>query len=122
MSRTIDSRVVEMRFDNKHFESNVKATMSTLDKLKQSLNLTGSYDSMSGLSEAVESVRIKFSALEIMAVTALANITNSAINAGKRIVSALTIDSIKVGFSEYETKINAIQTIMSNTASKGTTM
>ena len=122
MSRTIDSRVVEMQFDNKQFESNVKATMSTLDKLKQSLNLTGSYDSMSGLSSAVESVRMKFSALEVMAVTALANITNSAINAGKRIVSALTIDPIKTGFSEYETKINAIQTIMSNTASKGTTM
>jgi tape measure domain-containing protein len=122
MSRTIDSRVVEMQFDNKQFESNVKTTMSTLDRLKQSLNMTGSYDSMSGLSGAVESVRIKFSALEVMAVTALANITNSAINAGKRIVSALTIDPIKMGFSEYETKINAIQTIMSNTASKGTTM
>lgn len=122
MSRTIDSRVVEMQFDNKQFESNVKTTMSTLDRLKQSLNMTGSYDSMSGLSGAVESVRIKFSALEVMAVTALANITNSAINAGKRIVSALTIDPIKAGFSEYETKINAIQTIMSNTASKGTTM
>ena len=40
MSRTIDSRVVEMQFDNKH-ESNVKTSMSTLDKLKQSLNLTG---------------------------------------------------------------------------------
>jgi tape measure domain-containing protein len=122
MSRTIDSRVVEMQFDNKQFESNVKATMSTLDKLKQSLNLTGSYDSMSGLSGTVESVSMKFSALEVIAVTALANITNSAINAGKRIVSALTIDPIKTGFSEYETKINAIQTIMSNTASKGTTM
>ena len=57
-----------------------------------------------------------------MAVTALANITNSAVNAGKRVVSALTIDPIKTGFSEYETKINSIQTIMSNTASKGTTM
>ena len=41
MSRTIDSRVVEMQFDNKQFESNVKTSMSTLDKLKQSLNLTG---------------------------------------------------------------------------------
>ena len=134
MSRTIDSRVVEMRFDNKEFEANVKTSMSTLDKLKQSLNLTGASKglenigtaaknvNMSELSGAVESVRMKFSALEVMAVTALANITNSAINAGKRIVSALTIDPIKAGFSEYETKINAIQTIMSNTASKGTTM
>ncbi|MDD2300616.1 MAG: tape measure protein, partial [Fermentimonas sp.] len=122
MSKTVDSRVVEMQFDNKHFESNVKTTMSTLDKLKQSLNLTGSYDSMSGLGGAVESVRIKFSALEVMAVTALANITNSAVNAGKRIVSALTIDPIKTGFQEYETQINAIQTVLANTSSKGTTL
>ena len=72
--------------------------------------------------QAVDVAKHKFSALEIMGVTALANITNAAVNVGKRIVSALTIDPIKTGFSEYETKINAIQTIMSNTASKGTTM
>lgn len=134
MSTTVDNRVVEMRFDNKHFESNVATTMSTLDKLKQKLNLSGATKGlvevdnaakkvdMAGLGTAVETVRSRFSALEIMGVTALANITNSAVNAGKRIVSALTIDPIKTGFSEYETKINAIQTIMSNTASKGTTM
>ena len=134
MSTTVDQRVVEMRFDNKQFEEGISNTMSSLDKFKQSLNLTGAtkglenVDSaakkvdMSGLSGAVEAVRTKFSALEVMGVTALANITNSAVNAGKRIVSALTIDPIKTGFSEYETKINAIQTILSNTASKGTTM
>ncbi|MEG1525848.1 MAG: hypothetical protein RR475_12660, partial [Clostridia bacterium] len=134
MSTTIDQRVVEMRFDNKRFEDNVQTSMSTLDKLKQSLNLNGaakgleSIDAaakkcdMSGLSGAVQTVQAKFSALEVMAVTALANITNSAINAGKKIVSALTIDPIKTGFSEYETQINAIQTILSNTSSKGTTL
>ena len=57
-----------------------------------------------------------------MAVTALANITNSALNAGKNIVSALTIDPIKTGFQEYETQINAVQTILANTQSKGTTI
>ena len=134
MSTTIDQRVVEMRFDNKQFESNVSTTMSTLDKLKQKLNFAGVSKGMedidaaakkcdmSALGNAVETVRAKFSAMEVIGVTALANITNSAVNAGKRIVSALTIDPIKTGFSEYETKINAIQTIMSNTASKGTTM
>ena len=134
MSTTIDNRVVEMRFDNKQFESNVQTSLNTLDKLKQSLNLSGAakgleeIDSaskrvnMSGLGSAVEAVQAKFSALQVMAVTALANITNSAVNTGKRMVSALTIDPIKTGFNEYETKINSIQTIMSNTASKGTTM
>lgn len=134
MSRTVDQQVVEMRFDNKRFEENVSSTISMLDKLKEKLNLKGAskgmeeVDSaakridMSGLGNAVEAVQGKFSALGIMGVTALMNITNSAVNTGKRMISALTIDPIKSGFSEYETKINSIQTILSNTASKGTTM
>ena len=127
MSTTIDQKVVEMRFDNSRFEKNVSTTISSLEKLKQSLNLTGAskgleqvestarrFD-MSPMGNAVETVRMKFSALEVMGVTALANITNSAVNAGKRIVSALTIDPIKTGFSEYELKMGSIQTMMAAT-------
>ena len=134
MSRTVDQRVVEMQFDNRQFERNVATTMSTLDKLKQSLNFTGAskglenlsgtvrnFD-MSGMGNAVETVRMKFSALQVMAVTALANITNSAVNAGKRIVSALTIEPVKMGFQEYETQINSIQTILANTQHEGTNL
>ena len=131
---TIDQRVVEMRFDNKQFESGVATTMSTLEKFKQALNLTGATKGledvssaakkcdMSALGSAVDTVRSRFSALEVMGVTALANITNSAVNAGKKMVSALTIDPIKTGFAEYETQINAVQTILANTSSKGTTL
>ena len=134
MSATIDEKVVEMRFDNKQFESGVSTTMSTLDKLKNSLKLDGAAKglenvssaaknlNLSGIGNAVETVQAKFSALEVMGITALANITNSAVNAGKRIVSALTIDPIKTGFQEYETQINSVQTILANTQSKGTTL
>ena len=134
MSTTIDERVVSMQFDNRQFESNVQTSLGTLDKLKQSLNLTGAakgledinstarkFD-MSMMGGAVETVRAKFSALEVMAVTALANITNSAVNTGKRIVSAFTIEPIKTGLQEYETQINAVQTILANTEHKGTTL
>lgn len=134
MSTTVDSRVVEMRFDNKQFESNVQTSMSTLDKLKQKLNLSGASKGleglnsaakrvdMSGLGSGVEAVTAKFSALQVMSVTALANITNSAVNAGKNMVSALTIDPIKDGFAEYETQMNAVQTILANTQKEGTTV
>ena len=134
MSTTIDQRVVEMKFDNKNFEQNVSTTMSSLDKLKQKLNLSGASkgleeinsaaknNNLSALGTAAETISAKFSAMQVVGITALSNITNSAVNAGKRMISALTIDPIKSGFTEYETKINAIQTIMSNTASKGTTM
>ena len=134
MSTTIDNKVVEMRFDNKQFETATAQSMSTIDKLKSKLAFTGAtkglsdIDSsikkvdMSGFGSAVDTVSARFSALQVVGITALANITNSAVNAGKRMISALTIDPIKTGFQEYETQINAIQTILANTESKGTTL
>lgn len=134
MSKVVDDRVVEMRFDNRQFESNVKTSMSTLERLKKALNFSGATKGLDEvnaaaknnqlpvLGSAVESVQAKFSALQVMGVTALANITNSAVNAGKRIASALTIDPIKTGLQEYETQINSVQTILANTESKGTTL
>ena len=132
MSKTVDERVVEMRFDNQQFERNVQTSMGTLDKLKQSLKLTeaskglqdvdsaAKHVDMSGLGNAVESVKARFSALQVMGVTALANITNSAVNAGKQMLSALTVEPIKAGFQEYETQMNAVQTILANTQKEGT--
>lgn len=127
MSKTIDEKVVEMRFDNKQFESGVKTTMSSLDRLKQSLNFQGvakGFDNvssaaktvnMSPLSNGVEAIRLKFSAFEVMAVTALANIANNAVNTGRRIAESLTIEPITTGFNEYELKMNSVQTIMAGT-------
>ena len=134
MSTTIDQRVVEMRFDNQQFEKNCSTTLSTLEKLKQKLNLTGASKGlesvgsaakkvdMSGLNKSIETVNAKFSAMQVIGTTALVNITNSAMAAGKKMISALTIDPVKTGFQEYETQINSTQTILANTASKGSTI
>ena len=132
MSKTVDERVVQMRFDNKQFESGVQSTLSTLDKLKQSLKLTDASKGienvtaaakncdMSPMARAAETISVKFSAMEAIAFTALQNITNSAIRFGSQIVSALTVDPIKTCLQEYETKINAIQVIQANTRGKNT--
>ena len=134
MSKEVEQRVVEMRFDNAQFERNASTTMSTLEKLKQRLNFTGASKGlenvgaaakrvdMTSLATSVETVSSRFSSLEVMGITALANLTNSAVNAGKRIVSALTIDPVMTGFQEYETQMNAVQTILANTSSKGSTI
>lgn len=134
MSKTVDERVVEMRFDNSQFEKNVSTTMSTLDKFKQKLNFGGVKKGfeevgsaaqkvdMRGLGAGVDAVSAKFSALQIMGTTALVNITNSAVNAGKRMVNALTLEPVMSGFQEYETQMNAVQTILANTQSKGSTL
>ena len=136
MSKTIDSRVLDMRFENRQFEAGVQTSINTLDKLKKSLNISSSEKGISGIGTAatsansdfmtlasgIDAVRNRFSALQIIGVTTLANLTTSAVNYGKRLVDSLTIEPIRTGLTEYETKINAIQTIMSNTANKGVTM
>ena len=134
MSTTVDQRVVEMRFDNKHFENNVQTTMSTLDKLKQSLNLTGASKGLenvnaaaskvnfSGITSGIETVQAKFSYMQATIQHQINRIVDSTINAGKRMASALTIDPIKSGFAEYETQINSVQTILANTSHAGTTL
>lgn len=127
MSKTVDSRVVEMSFDNRRFERNVQTSLNTLDKLKRGLNLTGATKgleaidtaaksvNLAGLGKAVDTVKNRFSAMEVVAVTALANITNSVINTGKQLVRSLTVQPIKDGFDEYELKMGSVQTIMAST-------
>lgn len=134
MSKTVDERVVQMRFDNSQFESGVKTSMSTLERLKQSLKLdnaakglrdvsaAASKVDLRGLSTGVETVQARFSALQVVGVTTLANITNAAVNAGKNLVKSFTVDPLINGFKEYELQMNSIQTILANTKSKGTTM
>lgn len=123
-----------MQFDNKDFESRVKDTMTTLDKFKSKLNFKDSAKSLEDLGKASEkvnfnvmatgldNVKIKFSAMQTVAFTALQNITNSAMSTGKKLENMLTIGPIKTGFSEYETQINSIQTILTNTKRYGTTL
>ena len=54
MSTTIDERVVEMRFDNRQFEAGVKTSLSTLDKLKEGLDLDGAAKGLKGLGDAAK--------------------------------------------------------------------
>lgn len=134
MSTSIDERIVKMEFDNRQFEAGVQTSLSTLDKLKSSLNFdsaskslsalqdAGNSFQMNGMNKAVETVIVKFDALSMAAMAAIQNIVNSAIAAGKRIANALTIDPIKTGFQEYETQINATQTILANTQKEGATI
>ena len=131
---SIDERIVQMRFDNQQFERGAKISIDTLYKLKKSLDLdnaaknvsnlqkVGNNFSLSGMAAGIETIANKFSTLGIIGVTALQNITTAAMNAGARIAKSLTIDPITTGLTEYETKMNAITTILTNTQSKGTTL
>lgn len=131
---SIDERIVSMVFDNTKFESNVKMTMGTLNALKSHLNFkkvdTGIEDiqktvggfHLNPMTSAVEGVSAKFMGLSTVAITALSNITNRAVDAGMNIAKALTIAPISDGFKEYELNLNSIQTILANTQQHGSTL
>ncbi|MEE1347969.1 MAG: tape measure protein, partial [Bacteroidales bacterium] len=127
MSATIDEKVVEMRFDGRDFEKNARASISTLDKLKQSLKLDGAAKgfenvgaaanrlSLSGPTNAADAVAVKFSYMQGAIMHQFNRIVDGAVDAGKRVVSAFTVDPMKTGFQEYELKMGSIQTIMAST-------
>lgn len=134
MSETIDKRIVQMRFDNAQFESGVSKTMGTLDKLKKALHLENAIDGISkvqsafskfdtaGVTGGIDTINAKFSAMQTIAFTVMQNIVNDAYAKGKQLAEAFTIEPVFSGFQEYETQINAIQTILANTQDKGSTL
>lgn len=124
---SIDQRIVQMKFDNNQFETGVRQSSKTIESFKSNLNFDRERNSLNNLSaatrsfdassmaSAVDTIAQRFSSLGIVGMSVIQNLTNSAVNAGKRIASALTIDPIKSGFSEYELKMESIQTILTNT-------
>lgn len=127
MSQEVDSRVVEMRFENANFEKNTKQTISTIDRLMEKLQFKGAEKGFEKLDAAAENVDFapmqtsldrlesKFSSLNIVATTALVNITNKFVDAGEKLVKSLSIDQVASGWDKYTEKTSNVQTIMNAT-------
>jgi tape measure domain-containing protein len=123
-----------MTFDNAAFESKAKATIDTLNQLKQSLQFDGATRGLENLSSStknfnldgiaagIETINSKFSAMGAVAFSTIQSITNRAIDAGIQLGKSLSLNQVLSGFQEYQTNINSIQTILANTKSKGTTL
>jgi tape measure domain-containing protein len=130
----VDDGIVSMKFDNAAFEQKLSQTIQSLDKLRQSLDFANSTKGMNEVSAAakavdfthmsngVDAVSAKFLTLATVAITALSNIVNRAVDAGINIGKSLTIAPAMQGFQEYETNMNSIQTILSNTRADGTNL
>lgn len=127
MSKSIDERVVEMQFDNQQFEKGISTSVKSLDKLKKSLKLDDAGRSfeklersaknvrLDGLAASVDAISSKFTLMGRMSIAWMDNIAHTAVNAGKRIVNALTVDPVRSGFNEYELKMDSVKTIMNAT-------
>ena len=124
MSSSIDQRIVEMQFDNAQFEKGISTSLKSLDNLEKGLKLDGASKGLQnvanaansmnfdGLQSGIYAVQQKFSALEVIGITALQRITNQAISAGETLVKSLSMDQISAGWSKYAAKTKATQTLV----------
>jgi tape measure domain-containing protein len=137
-TRPIDEKIVAMKMDNSDLVRKAAETTTIFGKLRNALskipgiNLDKSTQELSkiqkaadrtdlsGLQNSVDKVGSGFTKLEIMATTALVNITNRAVNAGIQLSRSLGPEQVADGFREYEMKIGSIGTMLANTEWAGT--
>src|SRR3982750_2012258 len=112
---SVDDRIVAMKFDNAAFQDKVASTIASLDKLKGSLDfananrgmndlsLASKNFSLQGISDAVEGISGKFSAMGAVAFSVINNVVDRAISAGVQLAKSLSLNQIIGGFQEYET-------------------
>ena len=124
MSSSIDKRIVEMQFDNAQFEKGISTSLKSLDNLEKGLKLDGASKglenlgktaagmSFDGLQSGIYAVQQKFSALEVIGITALQRITNQAISTGESLVKSLSVDQIAAGFEKFGSKTSSVATLV----------
>lgn len=124
MSSSIDQRIVEMQFDNAQFEKGISTSLKSIDNLEKGLKLDGASKGLESVSKAANSmdfsglqggiyaVQQKFSALEVIGITALQRITNAAISTGESLVKSLSIDQIYAGFAKFGSKTSSVATLV----------
>ena len=109
MSRTVDSRVLEMQFDNRQFESNISDTIASLEELKKSLNMTGASKGLenigaasknvdlSNISAGVSALENRFSTLGIVGMRVIENLTDSMMRLAGKTFNFLTSGIVQGG-------------------------
>ena len=115
MSDESDTRVVNLRINNKDFLKGAADSAKALDGLNKNIDGAGKTSGMKNLGKDVTEVSTKFGALQIAGVTAVANIANRAVNAGITLAKSMTVGPLIDGFREYEKLLTSTQTIAANT-------
>lgn len=131
MSTVVDKRIVEMDFDNADFESNVKTSLSTLDRLKMSLSgLPASVD-FGGVASVSDSIQngltnsfqnVAYNVQGIFARIGNTILTDTVLQWKRgieNIIEEASLKQISAGWSKYAEKTTAVQTIMAATRKEG---
>jgi len=112
----VDSRVLEMVFDNGKFNKNVDETISTINKLKDSLFFNESEENIerfrNNACDAFDKITVEISALDIAIATHVSNMVTHLENAATAFVKSLSVDNISSGWSKFADKTTAVGTLI----------
>lgn len=131
MSNTIEDQVLSMRFDNAQFESGVRTSLTTLEKLKSALKLDKAAEGFTSISKAASSMALegiadslstisnRFTVLGTIGDQVIRNVTNKVSALTGQFTSLMTsmspIGQMSAGWDKYEEKTKSVQTIMNAT-------
>lgn len=128
----IDKRIIELVLENKDLIRGIGESIRNLDLFNRAaremeherqFELIGKAARRMDLSPVVESIgkiSSQFDAFKIAGMSAISTVANYAVQKGAQIADSLSFKGIRDGFREYETQMNAVQTILSNTRGEGT--
>ena len=136
MSDVIDTKVVEMQFDNTDFEKNANESISTLNLLSTALDFTDPAEnakkSFSKIKDALSNIDFKKlgndvadcgsnflnftrTSIDIYAIGAGVRALNSLESQVISLTKSMTVEPISQGWAKYGEKTTAVQTIIAAT-------
>jgi tape measure domain-containing protein len=132
-STTIEREIVQMVFEAKAFRKGIKDSIADLEDFKKSFDLSKAQSSFAELEKAsrvdfapmasaLESINNKMSVMGVIAATVVSKITESIMSGAQQLLGTLFFKPLTDGLGEYELQLNAVQTILANTAKAGTTL
>lgn len=128
MSESIDSRVVQMRFDNQQFEKGIQTSIRSLKQLDDSMDFESGTKSFRQLEKTVNDVKFdkiisgldaiasKFTFIGQLGMRLKNEVIDKLVDSGERMIKSLSMDQVSVGWDKYADKTSAVQTIMAATA------
>ncbi len=118
MSSVVDERVVQMSFDNEQFEKGVSQTIGSLRELDNTLDETSNGKYFEKMESGIKNVQLAFSVSTGIMIGALSRIGSEIVSIGLKLKNYLT-SGLTSGFQEYETQMDATQTILANVKDEG---
>lgn len=115
MSRTIDERVLQMKFDNQQFQNSAKDTINTIHKLDDACQMENADKGFAKLEAAANRFMNNYTMVGRVvndAMDRIASSINNVIFKAKEMASSLTVDQIADGWNKYNDIIASTNTIM----------